>query len=99
MKPRIANEVFSAPNRQFVIEWRDAHRIRDGNKTKFSFEMILGEDQSIAFNYLKTYAVGLTVYWQLLLGAVLIVLVLALPTGIMGSMNRLALKIRGMSSI
>jgi hypothetical protein len=43
----------TAPNRQFVIEWRDAHRIRDGSKTKFSFEMILGEDQSIAFNYLN----------------------------------------------
>jgi branched-chain amino acid transport system permease protein len=53
---------------------------------------------AIVFNYLKTYAVGLTVYWQLLLGAVLIVLVLTLPSGIVGSMNRLALKIRGVGS-
>jgi branched-chain amino acid transport system permease protein len=44
---------------------------------------------AVAFNYLKTYAVGLTVYWQLLLGSVLIVLVLALPTGIMGTLGRL----------
>jgi branched-chain amino acid transport system permease protein len=44
---------------------------------------------AIAFNYLKTYAVGLTVYWQLLLGSVLIVLVLALPSGIMGTLGRL----------
>jgi branched-chain amino acid transport system permease protein len=53
---------------------------------------------AVVFNYLKTYAVGLTVYWQLLLGAVLIVLVLALPTGIMGTLTRLALKIKGVHS-
>ena len=52
---------------------------------------------AVVFNYLKTYAVGLTVYWQLLLGAVLIVLVLALPTGIMGTLTRLVLKIKGVS--
>jgi branched-chain amino acid transport system permease protein len=52
---------------------------------------------AVVFNYLKTYAVGLTVYWQLLLGAVLIVLVLALPTGIMGTLTRLTLKIKGAS--
>ncbi|HEY2996630.1 MAG TPA: branched-chain amino acid ABC transporter permease [Methylomirabilota bacterium] len=44
---------------------------------------------AIVFNYLKTYAVGYTVYWQLLLGAVLVVLVLSLPTGIMGTVERL----------
>jgi branched-chain amino acid transport system permease protein len=49
---------------------------------------------AVVFNYLKTYAVGVTVYWQLLLGAVLIVLVLALPTGIMGTLSRLAWKIK-----
>ncbi len=38
----------------------------------------------------KTYAVGFTVYWQLLLGTVLVVLVLALPTGIMGAVGQLA---------
>jgi branched-chain amino acid transport system permease protein len=53
---------------------------------------------AVMFNYLKTYAVGLTVYWQLLLGAVLIVLVLALPTGIMGTLSRLAWKIKGARS-
>jgi branched-chain amino acid transport system permease protein len=52
---------------------------------------------AVVFNYLKTYAVGLTVYWQLLLGAVLIVLVLALPSGIMGTLTRLALNIRKVS--
>jgi branched-chain amino acid transport system permease protein len=49
---------------------------------------------AVVFNYLKTYAVGLTVYWRLLLGTVLIVLVLALPTGIMGTLSRLVLNIR-----
>jgi branched-chain amino acid transport system permease protein len=49
---------------------------------------------AVAFNYLKTYAVGLTVYWQLLLGSVLIVLVLALPTGIMGTLGRLTMRIK-----
>jgi branched-chain amino acid transport system permease protein len=42
---------------------------------------------AVAFTYLKTYAVGFTVYWQLLLGTVLVVLVLALPTGIMGAVE------------
>ncbi len=45
---------------------------------------------AIVFNYLKTYAVGRTVYWQLLLGAVLIALVLILPAGIVGTLSRLA---------
>ena len=44
---------------------------------------------AIAFTYLKTYAVGFTVYWQLLLGTVLVVLVLVLPTGIMGAVDTL----------
>ena len=44
---------------------------------------------AVVFNYLKTYAVGYTVYWQLLLGVVLVVLVLSLPTGIMGTASRL----------
>lgn len=47
---------------------------------------------AIAFTYLKTYAVGFTVYWQLLLGTVLVILVLALPTGIMGAVGKLASK-------
>ena len=44
---------------------------------------------AIVFNYLKTYAVGYTVYWQGLLGIVLVVLVLSLPTGIVGTADRL----------
>jgi len=44
---------------------------------------------AVVFNYLKTYAVASTAYWQLLLGVVLMVLVLALPTGIVGTLSRL----------
>jgi len=40
---------------------------------------------AVVFNYLKTYAVGYTVYWQALLGIVLVVLVMVLPTGIVGT--------------
>ncbi len=43
----------------------------------------------IVYNYLESYAVGFTVYWQLLLGVVLVVLVLSLPTGIAGTAARL----------
>jgi branched-chain amino acid transport system permease protein len=43
----------------------------------------------IVFTYLKTYAVAATEYWQLLLGAVLVALVLVLPTGIVGALARL----------
>jgi len=50
---------------------------------------------AIAFTYLKTYAVGFTTYWQLLLGVVLVVLVLLLPTGIMGAVERLTARLRG----
>ncbi len=44
---------------------------------------------AVVFNYLKTYAVGYTVYWQLLLGSVLVALVLSLPTGIVGTAGKL----------
>jgi branched-chain amino acid transport system permease protein len=44
---------------------------------------------AVVFNYLKTFAVGYTVYWQLFLGVVLVVLVLSLPTGIVGTASRL----------
>jgi branched-chain amino acid transport system permease protein len=44
---------------------------------------------AVVFNYLKTYAVGYTIYWQFLLGAVLVALVLSLPTGIVGTAGRL----------
>jgi len=49
---------------------------------------------AVAFTYLKTYAVGFTVYWQLLLGTVLVVLVLALPRGIMGMVELLVARVR-----
>src|SRR5229473_2262393 len=45
---------------------------------------------AVVFNYLKTYAVASTEYWQFLLGVVLVVLVLALPSGIVGTAARLA---------
>ena len=44
----------------------------------------------IVFTYLKTYAVATTEYWQLLLGVVLVILVLVLPTGIVGALAKLA---------
>jgi branched-chain amino acid transport system permease protein len=47
---------------------------------------------AIIFNYLETYAVGHTVYWQMVLGIVLVVLVLALPAGIVGTVRRLVLR-------
>ncbi|HEY5724734.1 MAG TPA: branched-chain amino acid ABC transporter permease [Methylomirabilota bacterium] len=43
---------------------------------------------AIVFNYLEVYAVGHTVYWQLVLGVVLVALVLVLPAGIVGSLLR-----------
>jgi branched-chain amino acid transport system permease protein len=49
---------------------------------------------AIVFNFLKTYAVGYTVYWQMLLGVVLVVLVISLPTGIAGTTARLWARLR-----
>jgi branched-chain amino acid transport system permease protein len=49
---------------------------------------------AVVFNYLKTYAVGLTVYWQAFLGVVLVILVLALPTGIVGTTKLLWARVR-----
>jgi branched-chain amino acid transport system permease protein len=42
---------------------------------------------AIAYNYLETYAVGFTIYWQLVLGLVLVGLVLALPQGLAGAVE------------
>jgi branched-chain amino acid transport system permease protein len=42
----------------------------------------------MVFTYLRTYAVATTEYWQLLLGAVLVTLVLVLPTGIVGALTK-----------
>ncbi|HYS93676.1 MAG TPA: branched-chain amino acid ABC transporter permease [Candidatus Acidoferrales bacterium] len=49
---------------------------------------------AVVFNYLKTFAVGYTVYWQMFLGVVLVTLVMVLPTGIMGMAARLSQKWR-----
>jgi branched-chain amino acid transport system permease protein len=40
---------------------------------------------AVVFNYLKTYAVGFTIYWQAFMGIVLVVLVMVLPTGLVGT--------------
>ena len=49
---------------------------------------------AIAYNYLETYAVGFTVYWQLVLGVVLVVLVLAMPAGLVGIWGQLTARRR-----
>jgi branched-chain amino acid transport system permease protein len=49
---------------------------------------------AVIYNYLETYAVGHTVYWQMVLGIVLVVLVLALPAGIVGTALRLLPRFR-----
>jgi branched-chain amino acid transport system permease protein len=48
---------------------------------------------AVAFNYLKTYAVASTEFWQGSLGLVLIVLVIALPGGIVGSLAKLSARV------
>jgi branched-chain amino acid transport system permease protein len=48
----------------------------------------------MVFTYLKTYAVATTEYWQLLLGAVLVALVMVLPTGIVGAVAKLGASLR-----
>jgi branched-chain amino acid transport system permease protein len=50
---------------------------------------------AVAFNYLKTYAVASTEYWQLLLGGVLVFLVMTLPAGIVGTLVRIVTRVRG----
>jgi branched-chain amino acid transport system permease protein len=49
---------------------------------------------AVVFNYLETYAIGATVYWQLVLGVVLVVLVLVMPTGLMGLLSRLTFAVK-----
>ncbi|MEX2223128.1 MAG: branched-chain amino acid ABC transporter permease [Candidatus Rokuibacteriota bacterium] len=49
---------------------------------------------AVLYNYLETYAVGHTVYWQMVLGIVLVVLVLALPAGVAGTLKRLSTRVR-----
>jgi branched-chain amino acid transport system permease protein len=48
----------------------------------------------IAFTYIKTNAVATTEYWQLLLGVILVVMVMTLPTGIVGALSELGAKLR-----
>jgi branched-chain amino acid transport system permease protein len=49
---------------------------------------------AVVFTYLKTYAVASTQYWQFLLGFVLLVLVLVLPTGLVGAAAQLMNKVK-----
>ena len=49
---------------------------------------------AVVFNYLKTYAVGFTTYWQAFLGCVLVILVLVLPTGIVGTVQQLTAMVK-----
>ena len=49
---------------------------------------------AIAYNYLETYAVGFTVYWQLVLGIVLVLLVLTLPQGLAGAVEAVSRRLR-----
>ncbi len=49
---------------------------------------------AVVYNYLETYAIGHTVYWQFVLGVVLITLVLAMPAGIVGTASRISLRRR-----
>ena len=49
---------------------------------------------ALAFNYLKVYAVASSQYWQLVLGGVLVLLVMLLPAGIIGTLSRLTAKLR-----
>jgi len=53
----------------------------------------------IVFTYLKTYAVAMTEYWQLLLGEVLVALVLILPTGIVGTLANPRATFRALTSV
>jgi branched-chain amino acid transport system permease protein len=50
---------------------------------------------AVLYTYLEAYAVGNTVYWQFVLGTVLVVLVLSLPTGVVGTASRLIERWRG----
>src|SRR5918994_648001 len=49
---------------------------------------------AVVYNYLKTYAIASTPYWQFTLGFVLLVLVMALPIGLVGAASRLGTRFR-----
>ncbi|MDP6773556.1 MAG: branched-chain amino acid ABC transporter permease [Rhodospirillales bacterium] len=48
----------------------------------------------VLYNYLEVYAIASTEYWQVVLGGILIVLVMVLPTGVVGGLSQLAAKLR-----
>lgn len=50
---------------------------------------------AFAYNYLEVFAVGATIYWQLVLGVILVTLVLAMPTGLVGTASQLLARLRG----
>jgi branched-chain amino acid transport system permease protein len=49
---------------------------------------------AVLFNYLEVYAIAVTEYWQITLGAILIILVTFLPAGIVGTAQRLSAKLK-----
>jgi len=49
---------------------------------------------SILFTYIKTYAIGATIYWQLVMGIVIVAIIVFLPTGVVGGVNKLAARLR-----
>jgi branched-chain amino acid transport system permease protein len=49
---------------------------------------------AFVYNYLEVWAVGTTVYWQLVLGVILVALVLAMPTGLVGTAGQLLARAR-----
>jgi branched-chain amino acid transport system permease protein len=52
---------------------------------------------AFVYNYLEVWAVGTTVYWQLVVGVILVALVLAMPTGLVGTAEQLMARYRGRS--
>jgi branched-chain amino acid transport system permease protein len=53
----------------------------------------------IVFTYLKSYAVATTEYWQLLLGVFLVLLVMLLPTGIVGAVTSIAARLKAKETV
>jgi branched-chain amino acid transport system permease protein len=53
----------------------------------------------IVFTYLKSYAVATTEYWQMLLGVFLVLLIVILPTGIVGALTRVAAAVRAKEAV
>lgn len=49
---------------------------------------------AMVFTFLKLYAMGFTEYWMFIIGITLILLVLLLPTGISGGLERLITRVK-----